>query len=124
MKKMNVIATPKIKTDSAGRDKKAAGQNKFKEEAHQRSLFLSMALNMSWQLAVVVLVPILAGVRLDKVFSMGSTYVFVGLGVALVGSTAVMWRTMQVANHLPVPKLTAAQKRAIKKSYEDEDNDK
>lgn len=79
-----------------------------------------MALNMSWQLAAVVLIPVIAGVQLDKIFDT-SFLLFVGLGVALLGSIAVMWRTMQVANKLPVPKLSAAEKRAVQKSYEEDD---
>lgn len=92
------------------------------ETSQQRNLFFVMALNMSWQLAIVVLVPIIGGVQLDKALKTGNTFLFVGLGVAAIGSIAVMWRTVQVANHLPVPKLTDAQKRAIKKSYEEDDD--
>jgi F0F1-type ATP synthase assembly protein I len=91
--------------------------------ANQRSQFLVMALNMSWQLAVVILVPVVAGTQLDKAFNTSNVYTFVGLGVALLGSIAVMWRTMQVANKLPVPKLTAEQKSAIQKQYEEDDKD-
>lgn len=81
-----------------------------------------MAVNMSWQLAVVVLVPVIGGVELDK--AAGTTvYTFIGLGLALVLSGVVMWRAMQTANRLPVPKLTEAQKRAVKKAYEAEDDD-
>lgn len=87
------------------------------------SQFLNMALNMSWQLAAVVLVPIFVGVKLDKAFGTNETLTFVGLGLAVVGSIAVMWHALQAANKLPVPKLTDAQKRKIKKSYEDEDKD-
>lgn len=94
-----------------------------KESSNQRNVFVSMALTMSWQLAIVVLVPIFAGAKLDKSVGSGETYTFIGLGVALLGSIAVMWRAMQTANRLPVPKLTDAQKRAIKKSYEEEDKD-
>jgi hypothetical protein len=90
---------------------------------NQRSFFLSTVLNMSWQLAIVVLVPILAGVWLDKGLKTGDAYTFGGLGLAVLGSIAVMWRTAQAANRLPVPKLTPAQKRAVRKSYEDEDKD-
>lgn len=78
---------------------------------------------MSWQLAAVVLIPLIGGVELDKKLHTHSLYTFIGLGVALVGSVVVLWRTMQAANRLPVPKLTEAQKRAIKKSYEEEDKD-
>lgn len=94
-----------------------------KESSSQRNVFVNMALTMSWQLAIVVLVPIFAGAKLDKTTGSGETYTFVGLGVALIGSIAVMWRAMQTANQVPVPKLTDAQKRAIKKSYEEEDKD-
>jgi uncharacterized membrane protein len=79
-------------------------------------------MNMSWQLALVVLVPVIGGVELDK--ATGNSYVFtvIGLVLALVLSAVVMWRAMQAANRLPVPKLTAAQKRAVRKSYEEDDD--
>lgn len=77
---------------------------------------------MSWQLAVVVLVPIIGGVELDKAFDNSYIFTVIGLALALVLSAVVMRRAMQVANRLPVPKLTAAQKRNIQKSYEEDDD--
>lgn len=88
-----------------------------------RKNFFVFAANMGWQLAVVVIVPIVIGAQLDKHFHVGNLWVFVGLALALVMSTAVVWRTVQLANRLPVPKLTAAQKRAIQKQYEEDDNE-
>jgi hypothetical protein len=85
--------------------------------------FLVAAVNMSWQLAVVVLVPIIGGVELDKGVGNSTVFLYIGLTIALIGSIIVMWRAMQAANQLPVPKLTAAQKRAVRKSYEAEDDD-
>ena len=110
-------------TRSTERANTTSTDDQIKEPTNQRGVFVSMALTMSWQLALVVLVPILAGVKLDKVFGTGETLTFVGLGVAVLGSVAIMWRTLQVANRLPVPKLTDEQKRAIKKAYEEEDKD-
>jgi hypothetical protein len=95
----------------------------YDQSAPQRNAFLAMALNMSWQLAVVVLVPVIGGVQLDKALSTHYLWTFIGLGLALVGSAAVMWRAMQTANSLPVPKLTAAQKRRIQQQYEEDDAD-
>ncbi len=89
----------------------------------QRSVFLTLALNMSWQLALAVLVPTVGGVELDKKLHSGSVFLFVGLALAVILSTVVMWHAMQTANNLPAPKLTEAQKRAVKKSYEDEDDE-
>jgi F0F1-type ATP synthase assembly protein I len=87
------------------------------------SVFISMAVDMSWRLALAVLVPTLIGIELDKVFKTGATLTIVGLLIAMIGMGFVLWRTLQVANRMPVPKLTAAQKRAIKKQYEEDDKD-
>lgn len=88
-----------------------------------RQNFLIAFGNMSWQLAIVVLVPILAGVKLDQHFKTGSTLTIVGLVLAMIGMGLVMWRTLQVANRIPVPKLTAKQKRDIQKQYAKDDAD-
>lgn len=80
-----------------------------------------MAAHMTWQLAIVVLVPIIAGVKLDKANGTNNLWTFVGLGVAVVGSALVMWRAVRAANRLPVPKLSDEQKRAIQKQYEEDD---
>ena len=85
--------------------------------------FVVMALTMSWQLAIVVLVPVLGGVWVDKAAHTGTVFTLVGLGLALLGMGVVLWRTLQVANSLPVPKLTAAEKRAIQKQYEEDDKE-
>ncbi len=82
-----------------------------------------MALTMTWQLAIVVLVPIIAGVELGKKAGHESAGTLIGLAVAVLGSIVVMWRTLQTANGLPVPKLTDAQRRAVRKQYEREDED-
>ncbi|HET6925055.1 MAG TPA: AtpZ/AtpI family protein [Candidatus Saccharimonadales bacterium] len=99
------------------------GESTHKPARSQRADFLVMALNMSWQLAIAVLVPVITGVYADKAAHTSNTFTFIGLALAFIGVGLVLWRTMQVANRLPVPKLTEAQKRAIKKSYEAEDDD-
>jgi len=82
-----------------------------------------MAINMSWQLAIVILAPVLGGVALGNALGAKTAWVLGGVLLAFVGSGVVMWRTMQIANRLPVPKLTAAERRKIQKSYEEEDDD-
>jgi hypothetical protein len=86
------------------------------------AVFISMALDMSWRLALVILIPIVGGAELDKHMHT-SAYVILGFLLAMVGMGLVMWQTLHKANQLPVPKLTAAQKRAIQKQYEEEDED-
>ena len=78
---------------------------------------------MTWQLAIAVIVPIAGGAWLDKRLHAGNLWVFIGLAVALVLSTAVVWRLVQLANRLPVPKLTAKERRKVQKSFEEDDED-
>lgn len=98
-------------------------KNKHDQAASQKNVFLYMALNMSWQLAVVVLLPVIAGAKLDKAVGTSNLYVFIGLALAAAGSVIVIWRAMQTANRLPVPKLTDAERRKIQKQYEEDDED-
>lgn len=90
--------------------------------ASQSSVFVGMALDMSWRLAIAVLVPIILGAELDKKFKTTPVLLIIGFILAMAGMALVMWRTLQTANRLPVPKLTAAQKREIKRLDEEDDN--
>ncbi len=107
------LDTPTLKKSG----NKGSSQN---TSANSTATFISLALTMSWQLAIVVLVPVVGGALLDKSTNT-NTWVYVGLGVALIGSIAVMWRSVQVANTMPVPKLTAAEKKAVQDSYAKDD---
>jgi len=111
MKTNAVQSTPRIK-----------GENKLGTNSRgPGATFVVAALNMSWQLAIVVLVPVIGGVQLDKALKTSHAFLFVGLVLAALGSIAVMWRSVQMANKIPVPKLSDAQKRAIQKQYEEDD---
>jgi F0F1-type ATP synthase assembly protein I len=57
-----------------------------------------MALDMSWRLAIVVLVPIIGGFKLDGVFNSSPVLTIVGFFVAMGGMALVMWYTLQKAN--------------------------
>jgi hypothetical protein len=91
------------------------------DSSRQQSQFVSLALTMGWQLALVVLIPVFIGVQMDKHFGTSYVWTFVGLGVALIGSGAVMWRAVQRANRLPVPKLTDEQRRKVEEQYAKDD---
>lgn len=90
--------------------------------ARQRHDFVSLALTMGWQLAAAVLVPLIGGALLDRALNTTPVLTFIGMAVAVLASIVVMWRTMQTANSLPVPKLTESQRQAIKKQYDEDDD--
>ena len=66
------------------------------------AIFLVRRWNMSWQLAIVVLVPILGGVKLDDVLDMSPLLTLVGFFIAMAGTGAVVWRQLQLLS--PAPK--------------------
>lgn len=63
------------------------------EEA--RKGFFVAVLNMSWQLALVVLVPIVGGSQLDKALHSAPTGLLLGIFITIVGSVYVVWRQLQ-----------------------------
>jgi len=105
-------------TDTKGGDKTLIDPQ---QSASARQNFVAMALTMGWQLALAVLVPVIGGAEIDKARGNSSTFTLIGLGVAVVVSGLVMWRTIKSANKLPVPKLTDEQRKAVQKSYEEDD---
>jgi F0F1-type ATP synthase assembly protein I len=69
-------------------------------------VFMGMALDMSWRLAVVVLVPIIGGYYLDQAFDTSPLLVIIGFVLAMTGMGFVMKQTVDAANKMPVPKAT------------------
>lgn len=82
------------------------------------SLFFSMGLDMSWRLALSVLVPIIGGVELDKVFKTSPVLLIVGFGLAIACSAVTIRRTLKLANSLPFAEITKGMKKV-----EDNDDD-
>ncbi|HEX7633066.1 MAG TPA: AtpZ/AtpI family protein [Candidatus Saccharimonadales bacterium] len=68
------------------------------------AVFVSMALDMSWKLAIVVLVPIIGGFKLDDALDTTPLLTITGFILAMGGMALVMWQTMQIANTMPVAK--------------------
>jgi len=68
------------------------------------SVFISMALDMSWRLAVVVLVPIIGGFKLDQKLDMSPLLTITGFLLAMAGMALVLWQMLQTISQLPVPK--------------------
>ena len=69
-----------------------------------RAAFMSAAMNMSWQLAIVVLVPILGGFKLDDVLGWTPVLTILGFVLAIAGMSIVVKRQLELYS----PKITAA----------------
>jgi F0F1-type ATP synthase assembly protein I len=61
----------------------------------EKRLFYVAALNMSWQLAIVVLIPIFVGWKVDESTNNAPVFTFIGFFIAMGGMSVVMWRALQ-----------------------------
>jgi len=64
--------------------------------SNPRADFIAAALNMSWQLAIVVLVPIIGGFELDKALNSLPSLTLLGFLLAMIGMALVVWHQMQI----------------------------
>lgn len=81
------------------------GKNSAKVEKtpSNSTIFISQALDMSWRLALVVLIPIIGGFKLDEAIDMTPVFTILGFFLAMGGMALVMWRTLKVAARLELP---------------------
>lgn len=63
--------------------------------AAQHEFFMA-AMNMSWQLAIVVLVPIIGGFKLDQHYQTLPLWTIVGFILAMIGMAIIVWRQVQL----------------------------
>ncbi len=77
--------------------------------ADARQLFLSSTINMSWQLAVTIIVPLLIGVELDKKYNSSPSYT---LGALFIAVTMAGW---VVAKTIKSVKLTQSEQSETNK---------
>lgn len=74
------------------------------QSSSPRRDFLLAALDMSWQLAVVVLVPIIGGFELDKWLGTLPALTIAGFLIAMAGMAGVIWRQLRIFQLPPAKK--------------------
>lgn len=72
--------------------------SRFDQTMYQRNLYMVMVLNMTWQLAAAVLIPVVGGHYLDQYFGTAPMLLIIGGVVALLGVVGVMMRIVAQAN--------------------------
>lgn len=83
-------------TPSPGKDKKS---NKVAVSNRATRLFLMAVLDISWQLAIVVLVPIIGGFELDKHIGTTPVLTVIGFVLAMAGTFVVIRRAFNIYNN-------------------------
>ena len=69
-----------------------------KRNKDNQLIFISAVLDMTWQLALVFLVPVIGGYKLDQHFKTSPLLFIVGCVLAIAGSFAVMHRILGQVN--------------------------
>lgn len=60
--------------------------------------FVTTALNMSWQLALTIVIPVIIGVKLDDHYDTAPSYTLAALFIAVGIGTGVVWSTIKQVN--------------------------
>ncbi|HTE58318.1 MAG TPA: AtpZ/AtpI family protein [Verrucomicrobiae bacterium] len=70
------------------------------EVFNAKQRFFSATLNMSWQLALMVVIPVVAGVKLDQKFDTAPSLTLTGFFLAAFAACYVVWNTVKDVNKL------------------------
>lgn len=67
-------------------------------EAKQQ--FIGATLNMSWRLALTVVIPVVGGIKLDQHFDTSPSLTLAGFFLAVFGACMAVWGTVKEVNQL------------------------
>ena len=73
--------------------------------------FIAATLNLSWRLALTVLIPLLAGIWLDKKFDSAPSYTITGFMLAIVFGCMAVWQTVKEVNQLQAEEENKGKKK-------------
>lgn len=78
-------------------------QNDGGKTPSSSSVFFAAVMDMSWRLAIVVLVPIIGGYELDQNIGSEPWLTVLGFVIALAGVGVVLWQMLKEVSQMPVP---------------------
>lgn len=65
-----------------------------KTKLNPKSQFVGTALSMSWQLAIVVLIPVIGGYKIDQHFKTLPTFTVAGLVLSMIGTIVIIKKAL------------------------------
>ena len=63
-----------------------------------KNKFFAATLGMGWWLAITVLIPLVAGIKLDQRYATTPSYTLAGFMLAVAGGAAVVWNSVKEVN--------------------------
>lgn len=85
-----------------------------------KNKFFATTLGMGWRLAITVLIPLIAGIKIDDRFNSSPSYTLAGFMLAVAGGAAVVWNSVkevtaeQAEEDMLEMKIKAEQKKETK----------
>jgi predicted F0F1-ATPase subunit len=67
------------------------------KQAAKTQFFTSTA-NLSWRLAITIVVPLVGGVKLDEKFNSSPSWTLTGIFIAVAAGCAAVWATVKEVN--------------------------
>ena len=82
-----------------------------------KSRFFAVTLGMGWRLAITVLIPLIAGIKIDERFDSSPAYTLAGFMLAVAGGAVVVWDSVVQVNkeQADEEQAEAAAKAKVKK---------
>jgi F0F1-type ATP synthase assembly protein I len=88
-------------------------QNLFALSAKRQ--FLAATTNMGFRLAVTVVIPIVAGVKIDERFNSSPSFTLLGMMIAVTAGCAAVWATIKQVNQEQAESSPSKPSRRIKR---------
>ncbi len=76
-----------------------------------KTQFVGATLNLSWRLALTVLIPLVGGIKVDERFNTSPSFTLAGLILASVGACIAIWSTVQEVNNLQAEEAKKGKKK-------------
>jgi len=73
--------------------------------------FIGATMNLSWRLALTVIIPVVAGIKLDKHFDTSPSLTLAGFFLAVFGACLAVWGTVKEVNKLQAEEDKQANRR-------------
>lgn len=108
MSKAGVTKTTKTSTDKSG-------QQFDMDVLAAKSRFFAVTIGMGWRLALTVLIPLVAGIKIDQRFDSSPSYTLAGFMLAVAGGAVVVWDSVKQVNQEQAEEEAEAQAAAKKK---------
>lgn len=87
-----------------GTKKKAQKDDKSVDDylnvINAKRMFIGATINLSWRLALTVLIPLVGGIKIDQHFDTSPSYTLAGIVLAVAGGCAVVWSSVKEVNQL------------------------